>query len=596
MTEEGTADPNIDVDISGDGDVGRNNDDVDDANDDDVDAEISGDGSGSVGSDIESDDDYFCYEHHFEYDPYRMDMCTREYEYSLSSDGGTPHRYVTTTPKLVYLNEENLRLVSENDPGVTDLILRRKDWIEGAGRVIGESRILRDLEINYDRICDHNGNPLNIDEPWMEELCRGLSINRSIELFRLRMNWNESQMDIFRTIAPLFENNDNLRYLEIYRAEPRTLESLSVVLSGCKNSHLEHICLTKAAVPEAGVAMFIKSLNSIHSLLDLRFEQIYLGKTGTEALADLLNNPTSKLQELLMNDTRLGKGKSEDGVYCLRKALAINKNLRTLSFFFGDGNTSLRVWQGIVECLANPNGKMEELTLKSSSIADSGMICLGDALVENQTLKILDMVGFKADSITSDGWQSLSTCLTNPKSALEELSIRYCNIDQEGIETIIEALDGNTRLKKLTISSIHDIDVDGEMWEEIWERLDAILGDTTIEGTFSSNHTLEDIKITSEYEDILPAEYIRRSLNVNKNENKSEVARQKILKCYFPGDYRNIHIFTRIPESVLVYAMEWMGRNNLGYSLMYSVVRCFPHMFDARSGPQLDEAGRKRKR
>ena len=596
MTEEGTADPNTDVDIPGDGDVGRSNDYDDDANDDDVDvdADISGDGSDSIGSDIESDAGYFCYEHHFEQDRRTsMDQCTREY--SLATDGGTPRRCCSMAPKLVYLNDENLRLVSENDPGITEIVLRRNDWIEGAGRVIGESHILKDLEINYDRICDHNGNPLNIDEPWMEELCRGLSINRSIELLRLRMNWTESRMDIFRTIAPLFENNDNLRYLEIYPANPQTIESLSVMLSECKNSHLEHICLTKTAVPEAGAAMFIKSLSSLHSLLDLRLEKLYLGKTGTEALADLLSNPTSKIQELLLNDTRLGKGKSEDGVNCLRKTLSINTNLRTLSVYFGDGNTSLRVWQGIVECLANPNAKLEELYLKSSNIADAGMICLGDALADNQTLKILDMVGFNADSITSDGWQGLSICLTNPKSALEELYIRYSNIDQEGIETMIMALDGNARLKKLVIE-VHDIDVDEETWEEIWYLLDAILRGTTIESTFASNHTLEDIKITSEYEDILYAEYIRASLNANKNENKLEVARQKILKCYFPGDRRNIHIFTRMPESVLVYAMEWMGRSNLGYSLMYSVVRCFPHLFDARSGPQLDEVGRKRKR
>jgi hypothetical protein len=58
-----------------------------------------------------------------------------------------------------------------------------------------------------------------------------------------------------------------------------------------------------------------------------------------------------------------------------------------------------------------------------------------------------------------------------------------------------------------------------------------------------------------------------------------------------------VDVQTFISESVLVYAMKWMGRNNLGYSLMYGVVRGVPHLFDARSGPQLlDEAGRRMKR
>jgi len=549
--------------------------------------DVSSDGS------IGSDDDDFYYESHFEYDRRTsMDQCTREY--SLATDGGTPHRYCSMVSKLVHLNEENLRLVSENDPAVTELVLRRKDWIEGAGRVIGESHILKDLEIFYDHVRDPLGFTLSIDEPWLEELCTGLSRNSSIELLRLRLSyWTEFKIDIFRTIAPLFENNDKFRYLEIYRAEPLAIKSLSVMLSECKSCHLEHICLTKATVPESGAAMFINSLNSLHSLLDLRFEQIYLGKTGTEALVNLLNNPASKLQELVLNDIRFGNDKSEDGVICLRNALAINTSLRNLSLFFGNGDTSLEVWQGIVECLTNPNAKLEELALKSNSIADAGMICLGDALADNQTLKILDMLKFESDSITSDGWQGLSNCLTNPKSALEELYIRYCTIDLEGIETMINALDGNTRLKELTITSAHDIYID----EEMWELLDTILCDTTsIDRIFSSNHTLEFIKIASEYEDILYAEYIGVLLNANKNADKSEVARQKILKYYFSGGCTNIHFFTRMTESVLVHAMEWMCRNNLGYSLMNSVVRCFPHLFDARSGPQFDEAGRKRKR
>ena len=492
---------------------------------------------------------------------------------------------------FVFLNEENLRLVSENDPGVTELFLGLHGWIEGAGRVIGESQILRDLEIDYDIICDDNGDPLNIDEPWLEELCRGLSRNRSIELLRLRMNWKESQADIFRTIAPLFENNDKFRYLEIYRAQPRTIESLSLILSECKSSHLEHICLTKSAVPESGAAMFIKSLNRLHNLLDLRLEQFLLQKTGTEALADLLNNPTSKLQELQLKYTRLGN--DEAGLICLRKALAMNTTLRNLSLFFGDDDTSLEVWQGITECLTNPNAKLEELVLSSNDIADAEMISLGDALADNQTLKILDMAGFKSDSITSEGWQGLSNCLTNPKSALEEVYIRYCTIDEEGIESIIVALDGNTRLKELTITSDHDIDEDNRTW---WYLLDTILCDkTSINRTFSSNHTLEDIEIASDHVDDLYPEHICALLNANKNENKSEVARQKILQYHFSGEC--MFFITRMPMSVLVYAMEWMGRNNLGYSLMYSVVRGVPHLFDPRSGPQLlDEVGRKRKR
>ncbi len=50
-----------------------------------------------------------------------------------------------------------------------------------------------------------------------------------------------------------------------------------------------------------------------------------------------------------------------------------------------------------------------------------------------------------------------------------------------------------------------------------------------------------------------------------------------------------------MPESALVHAMEWIGRDNLGYSVMNDFVRGFPHLFDPEDGPRA-AAGRKRKR
>ena len=159
---------------------------------------------------------------------------------------------------------------------------------------------------------------------------------------------------------------------------------------------------------------------------------------------------------------------------------------------------------------------------------------------------------------------------------------------------IIMALEENSRLKELEITC--DNDVEGGL---TWEVLDQILCDTTsIYCTFSSNHTLQDVTITFEYEDnhcVVPDD-TTALLDMNKNEDKLEVARQKILNHHFSGEGTdNLPLFACMPESVLVYAVAWMGRNNLGYSLMYDIVRGFPHLFDNRSWPQRDEAGKKRK-
>ncbi len=45
-----------------------------------------------------------------------------------------------------------------------------------------------------------------------------------------------------------------------------------------------------------------------------------------------------------------------------------------------------------------------------------------------------------------------------------------------------------------------------------------------------------------------------------------------------------MHVFTRMPESVLPFALGWIERDKLGYSLIYNVVRDLPYLFDVRTG------------
>ena len=56
---------------------------------------------------------------------------------------------------------------------------------------------------------------------------------------------------------------------------------------------------------------------------------------------------------------------------------------------------------------------------------------------------------------------------------------------------------------------------------------------------------------------------------LNKNPDKTKVARQKILTHHFPSDSTNIQVFVGMSVSTLHHAMEWIGKDNLGCSLMY---------------------------
>jgi hypothetical protein len=160
---------------------------------------------------------------------------------------------------------------------------------------------------------------------------------------------------------------------------------------------------------------------------------------------------------------------------------------------------------------------------------------------------------------------------------------------EEAIE-IIMALVHNSCLIDL------DMTHNDELTEWNCQDICRVLCDKTcIDSIYSSNHTLDVLLLPFYFrgEEIL--DEIASSLEMNHNEDKAEVARQKILKHHFSGgSSTNVHVFTRMPDAVMPFAVGWIGRNNLGYSLMFNVVRDLPHLSDVRNGSC--EGLRKRKR
>jgi hypothetical protein len=172
----------------------------------------------------------------------------------------------------------------------------------------------------------------------------------------------------------------------------------------------------------------------------------------------------------------------------------------------------------------------------------------------------------------------------------------------EGLAAMLRALEGNSTLKELDIGYDSDDALFIDAW--VWELFDRVLCDkTSIVNTYTSNHTLCEFMIYGYWRDFRDEggysevqDHVDYLLSVNENDNKGEVARQKILEHHFGDESAdNINIFSSIPESVLVHAIEWIGRDELGRSFMYEFVRTFPHLFGNRIVPD-DAAGKKRKR
>jgi len=69
-------------------------------------------------------------------------------------------------------------------------------------------------------------------------------------------------------------------------------------------------------------------------------------------------------------------------------------------------------------------------------------------------------------------------------------------------------------------------------------------------------------------------------LELNKNDNKFEVARQKIIQQHFlRGDNINIDEFLDMDVEVLPRAIAWIGRDATGQSLLFKLVQSMPTCF-----------------
>ena len=229
-------------------------------------------------------------------------------------------------------------------------------------------------------------------------------------------------------------------------------------------------------------------------------------------------------------------------------------------------------------------------------------------------------------TMTSRQWPEFVNFLTCPYSAIEELMLCSCGIDDEGVVKIATALSANFSLTKLdlddnlqetsaglialihllvdckrALTEVQSNDIDPEMiTDEEWEVLRRALCDrTSIERTYLSNHTFYHCDFFNRDEDDMiegsVQEEIHRLMILNECEDKAKVARRKIVKYHFSRGNTGIHSLACMHEIVLPHSIEWIGRDEDGYSSMFNFVRCFPALFDHSHALHVGKGSKKRK-
>jgi len=303
----------------------------------------------------------------------------------------------------------------------------------------------------------------------------------------------------------------------------------------------------------------------------------------------LANNYLNKctIEKLNLSSTNI----TNEGISSIGNALLHNTTLKALDLY--DINTdgvplitSPSSWNNIFSCVKhNPFLALEQIDLRYSSINEEGLLILADALTvtttSSKSIKMIDL-GFNLH-ITVSSWKSFFSKLGSNTFALEELYLQGNNITDEAMEDLCNALAQNETLKNISIGNLFTITEKG--WEHVRHLLcNKSNGIDTISN--ASNHTLCSLG----YEGI--PEDVHSLLSWNQaGHSKHEVVRAKILQHHFAHNasctgtdgMNNIQEFLGMDLNVLPVAISWVGKDDIGRTHMYQLMRSLPSLLGTTS-------------
>jgi Ran GTPase-activating protein (RanGAP) involved in mRNA processing and transport len=391
---------------------------------------------------------------------------------SVDTDASIAIGYQAPNVDSYLADDDTLLRLLANDPGVASLFLETTyAKAEQVGVAIGKNTYLREVELSNLDICNQY---YGADLPpkiaaLFESLCRSLAINRSIENLKMK-HFDHSHVDIFPILAPFFEHNQNLRFFDVSQSKnfAQRIPSLASALVQSNMNQLEGFDLWRNEIGDVQSANLFNALTDmpgLRNLLELRLGFNGIGIEGCKSLGKLLTNPSSRVQCLNLYSNAI----DDSCVEVLVGALVMNSTIVMLNLGCQEQVTP-RGWQTFSTFLSNPNCSLASIDLNRNKIGDEGAASLGESMALNTALKIKGMdISSCTAVITSDGWQRFSRCLSAPSCALEKLNLSHCAVDDGGALAIISALTTSNVLKSLNMSSNNTVSSAG--WSRCFRLL-----------------------------------------------------------------------------------------------------------------------------
>ena len=181
----------------------------------------------------------------------------------------------------------------------------------------------------------------------------------------------------------------------------------------------------------------------------------------------LLSESLSRFNTLREIELR-GRQLRDNEIETLILALASHTSLAGI--VFGGNKVGERGVAALAALLNNPRSALAELDLTNCSLNDERAVILAAAaLGGNAALRKLDLS--QNENITVTGWRAIFTQLHSPQSSLENLTLCASSISNAAATSLGNALANNTHLKVLHVSEMRSIAAEG--WRSIFEALES---------------------------------------------------------------------------------------------------------------------------
>eukprot|EP00984_Skeletonema_dohrnii_P005804 scaffold2052_cov93-Skeletonema_dohrnii-CCMP3373.AAC.2 len=416
---------------------------------------------------------------------------------------------------------------------------------------------------------------------------RSVAANRSIKYLAVEGNitFGLEMKDTVAILRPFVQSNNKLRSLQLghFTMDARTAQTLASALSnsGSLRSFGLKRCdgLTGRAMEKIINAMKVQT-----NIAELRLDEIDIDDAVGVVLGDALT--TLSLKSLsIQGDYEMRFGSiSEAGMEAISNGISHNTTLETLDFW----RFPITVNGGLSLAEAISNNSVLALkkliltcAVRSAQFAPSpeGWAIFFDYL-SNSPLQDLQLGG---NNISDDVIPSMVECL-NSMTSLTDLCLWECsNVTTSGWSDFFRLLKNNTSIRKCEMygNPISNVSVVAAMSS-------ALCDGTSVESIFSSNHTLSRIESLFSFS---TDPGIKLLLKMNENDDKVEVARQKIIKYYFLEE-NNLHELGRMDLGLLPRVLGYVDKYEP--ARLYELVRAIPLLF--HNNEEVIGTKRKRKR